>query len=80
MLEYAANIIAKNLYSQVDAEGHHQVMLDDMIDHKKDITAVGPDDRYVTVNERKCHHITTKAGSYVFSGRMALPVGNPWLI
>ena len=37
VLEYTTNIIAENLYSQVDAEGH-QVILDDMIDHKKDDT------------------------------------------
>ena len=60
MLEYATNVIAENLYSQNDAEGHHQVMLDDIIDHKKHDTAVGPDDGYVTVNGRKCHCITTK--------------------
>ena len=38
----------------------YEVMLDDIIDHKKDVTAVGPDDRYVLVNGRKCHSITTK--------------------
>ena len=30
----AANIIAENLLSQVDAEGHRQMMLDEIIDHR----------------------------------------------
>ena len=60
VLGYAANIIAVNLYSQVDTEGHQQVMLDDIINHKKDITEVRPDHGYVMVNGRKCCHITTK--------------------
>jgi hypothetical protein len=28
-----ANIIAENLFAQVDAEGHRYVLLDDIIDH-----------------------------------------------
>ena len=46
VLEYLANIITENLYSQVDNEGHHQVMIDNIIDHnKKDSTAVPIIDR-----------------------------------
>jgi hypothetical protein len=43
VLEYAANVIAENLYSQVDDEGHHQVMIEDIVDHKKDSSAVTKD-------------------------------------
>ena len=73
VLEYA-NIIAENLYPQVDAEGHHQVILDDIVNHKKDDSAVGPDEmgRSVATSPQR-------VGSYVSSGRMALPVRNLWL-
>ena len=35
VLEYAANVIAENIYSQVDDEGHYQLLLDEIVDHKK---------------------------------------------
>ena len=31
---YTVNIISKNLLSQVDEEGHHQMMIDDIVDHQ----------------------------------------------
>ena len=40
VLEYAANIIAENIYSQVDDEGKQQVLIEDIVDHKSDATAV----------------------------------------
>ena len=40
VLEYSANVIAENLYSQVDAEGQRYVLLDSIIDHRKDASAV----------------------------------------
>jgi hypothetical protein len=60
VLEYAANVIAENLYSQVDEEGHQQVMLDKIVDHKSDNSAVLPDDSYTTLNGRRHRRITTK--------------------
>ena len=44
--EYAANIIAENLYSQVDENGHSYTLLDNILDHKK--TEQANDSRYVT--------------------------------
>ena len=44
VLEYLAHVINENLYSQVDNEGHHQVMIDNIIDHKKDSTTVPIED------------------------------------
>jgi hypothetical protein len=58
VLEYAANV--KILYSQVDEEGHHQVMLDEIVDHKSDKSAMLPDDGYITLNGRRRRRITTK--------------------
>ena len=31
---YTANIIAENLISQVEKEGHFQVMIDEIVDHR----------------------------------------------
>jgi hypothetical protein len=38
--EYTANIIAENLYSQVDMEGNQYVIIDEIIDHEFDSTVV----------------------------------------
>ena len=40
ILEYSANLIAEHLYSQANEEGCHQVLMDEIVDHKKDSTAV----------------------------------------
>ena len=31
---YAANIIAENMYSQVDSNGHHTLLLNEITDHR----------------------------------------------
>ena len=46
--EYAANVIAENMYAQVDADGHMHTMLDSILDYSKDGNAVELDDMYVT--------------------------------
>jgi hypothetical protein len=58
VLEYAAN----QTMSQVDEEGHHQVIFDDIVDHKgtDEVMAKSDDNLYVTVNGRKHRRITTK--------------------
>ena len=60
VLEYSANVIAENLYSQVDDEGHHQVMIDNIIDHKKDSTAVPIEDRTFKHKGKTRKRITTR--------------------
>lgn len=45
--QYAANTIAENIFSQVDEEGYRFQLLDHIIDHKKDHTAVEKGDAYV---------------------------------
>jgi hypothetical protein len=37
---YQANVIAENMYAQVDAEGHQYQILDEITDHRKDHTAI----------------------------------------
>ena len=60
VLEYSANVIAENLYSQVDDEGHHQVMIDNIINHKKDLTAVPIEDRTFKHKGKTRKRITTR--------------------
>ena len=38
--KYKANIIAENMYAQVDEEGCQYLVLKEIVDHKKDNTAV----------------------------------------
>ena len=45
--EYSANILAENMYAQVDAKGHTHTMLDSIIDYSKNGNAVSKEDAYV---------------------------------
>jgi hypothetical protein len=45
---YSANIIAENLYSQCDDEGHSFVLLAEIIDHKKNASAISIADGFTT--------------------------------
>ncbi len=44
---YAANIIAKNIYSKVDLEGHRYRLLDEIINHHKDESATPLGDKWI---------------------------------
>ena len=48
---FTANIIAENLYSQVNSEGNSYSILEEIIDHKSDGTAVSKDDGYETTKQ-----------------------------
>ena len=37
---YFANVTAENLYSQIDTEGHQFLVLEEILDHRKDGTAI----------------------------------------
>jgi hypothetical protein len=41
--EYVANVIAENLYSQVDSEGRQFLILSEITDHSKDASAISKD-------------------------------------
>jgi hypothetical protein len=45
---YTANIIAENLYSQCDSEGRSMKVLDEIVDHRSDNSAVTIADGYTT--------------------------------
>lgn len=51
--EYTANIIAENIYAQVDDEGYTYYSIDEILDHTFDSTALFRDDAY-TLNRGKC--------------------------
>ena len=62
--EYAANVIAEHMYSQVDSEGHHFMIMDEIVDHEKDRSAVTADAQCITVNGRQHSHKTTKGWKF----------------
>jgi len=63
---YSANIIAEHIYSQVDGEGYTQYMLSEIVDHKKDDTAVSKEDGTLTTqNGRKLPRRTTKGWQFL---------------
>jgi hypothetical protein len=49
--EYAANVIAENMLTQVDEEGYSVTMLKAIIDYKQDECAIAKEDRYVVTNK-----------------------------
>ena len=60
MSSYSANIIAENMVAQCDPEGNQYKLLEAIIDHKIDDTAVKKIDQFVTVNGRRHKKKTTK--------------------
>ena len=59
--EYGANLIAENMYSQVDAEGYRYQLLDTIVDHKQDGNAIHPDDIYINTKsgQKRMRHTTS---------------------
>ena len=45
--EYSANLIAQNMYTQIDEHGNSYLLLDSIIDHSKNASAVEMQDKYV---------------------------------
>jgi hypothetical protein len=58
--DYAANIIAENMYAQVDNEGRQFNVLEELVDHRKNEEAIPIDDGYVTLNGRQHPKCTTQ--------------------
>ena len=64
--QYAENIIAENMYSQVDSNIHHTILLKETTDHRKAAMAVTIDDRFVVSNTgRKSLRKTTKGWDFL---------------
>ena len=58
--EFTANIIAENMYAQCDAEGNQYVLLDEIVDYRKDGHALKAQDQTIVVNGRESLRKTTK--------------------
>jgi hypothetical protein len=58
--EYAANIIAENMLSMCDEEGNQYLLLNHIVDHKKEENAVPKGDAFVWIRCRKYPKKTTK--------------------
>eukprot|EP00957_Ditylum_brightwellii_P071251 5416151-Ditylum_brightwellii.AAC.1 len=60
--EYAANIIAENMLTQVDSDGHTKTLMESIVDYKKDeAVAMAKNDMYVvTPQGQKRAHKTTQ--------------------
>ena len=64
--QYATNIIAENLYSQVDEDGFRYILLDEIIDYKKSDEAIDKKDAFIeNKSGRKSRRITTKGWSFL---------------
>ena len=48
--DYSANVIAENMFTQVDANGHTNTLIESIIDYKKGGSAVDLEDLYSTMN------------------------------
>ena len=59
--QYGANIIAENIFSQVDEHGYRYQLLRNIVNHKRDETAITKDEGYVTSkNGNRIKRHTTK--------------------
>ena len=64
--QYAANIITENMYSQVDSNGHHTLLLNKITDHRKSAMAAPIDENFVVSKTgRKCLRKTTKGWDFL---------------
>ena len=59
--EYYANVIAENLFAQVDSEGRQYVLMKEISDHRKDETAIPISEGWLTMpNGRKVRRKSTQ--------------------
>ena len=59
--EYAANVIAENIFSQVDSEGRQYLLLKEIVDHRKNASAVQISDGFIiSKNGNRVAKPTTK--------------------
>jgi hypothetical protein len=58
--EYSANVIAESIYSQVDNEGQEFLMLDEIVDHRSDDSAVRTENMWIQRGSNQRMRQTTK--------------------
>ena len=59
-MEYTTNTIAENMWAQCDIDGNQWLLMEAIIDHRSDETAIPKDKAFITVNNRKQRVKTTK--------------------
>jgi len=66
--EYKANVIAENMYDQVDPDGCRQQLLYRILDHRRKSDAVETNDMYIKTRsgKRRMRH-TTAGWAFLFS-------------
>jgi uncharacterized protein YfiM (DUF2279 family) len=75
--EFNANVIAKNLFLQVDSEGNQYVLMREISDHRKDESAVPISDGWVEMpNGQKFQNKRPAGGNYSWNGRKEDPIGS----
>ena len=62
--QYAANIIAENIYNNVDNEGHQHMLLDCILDHRTDGRAITKDNAFIETSTGRKHRRKTTKGWY----------------
>ena len=62
MRKYVANIIAVNLIAQVDPEGYHTNVLEAIMDHKRDGTAVPMSGKYFNTKQGRQTQLNNTVG------------------
>jgi hypothetical protein len=63
--EYSANVIAQNLYSQLDSEGHGYLMLDAIVDFRKDSNALPLKECFIVSSNGNIHKHSTTQGWFL---------------
>jgi hypothetical protein len=74
-VELAVNVIAKSMYAMCDTEDNQYLLLDGIVNHRKDESAAAKADMYVQHGSNR-HFRKTTRGSFVWNGRTAAHHGN----
>ena len=72
----SANVIAEDLLSQVDHEGHRHILIDEIIEHRKIQKPLNRRILFTKLEmETSSGKIPPKGGSYVSNGKVDHPIG-----
>ena len=63
------------MWAQCDLDGNQHILMDSIVDSRKNGDAVPMDDKYFIKNGKQYPERLPRDGSYVFSGRMGLHHG-----
>ena len=63
--EYAANTVIENMFAQVDGQGRKELLLDEIVDHRKDMSALSKDQATDRSRNGNVHHKKTTRGWYL---------------